>query len=85
MLKKCLQIIATQFIIALCERMSKGGLEMLKELRKEKGATQKQVADACEVTRATIAMIEIGKNQPSVKLAKRLAKFFDVEWTIFFN
>lgn len=58
---------------------------MLKELRRKNGVTQQQVADACEVTRATIAMIEIGKNQPSVKLAKRLAAYFEVEWSIFFN
>ena len=58
---------------------------MLKDLRKEKGATQQQVADACNVTRSTITMIEIGKNRPSVKLAKRLATFFGVEWTIFFK
>lgn len=58
---------------------------MLKELRRKNGVTQQQVADACEVTRATITMIEIGKNQPSVKLAKRLAAYFGVEWTIFFS
>jgi len=58
---------------------------MLKELRRKNGVTQQQVADACDVTRATIAMIESGRNQPSVKLAKRLATFFGVEWTIFFN
>lgn len=58
---------------------------MLKELRRKNGVTQQQVADACDVTRATIAMIEIGRNQPSVKLAKKLAKFFGVEWTIFFS
>lgn len=58
---------------------------MLKDLRKEKRVTQQQVADACGVKRETICMIEIGKNRPSVKLAKKLAGFFGVEWTIFFD
>ena len=58
---------------------------MLKELRRKNGVTQQQVADACDVTRATIAMIESGRNQPSVKLAKRIALYFGVDWTIFFN
>lgn len=57
----------------------------LKELRKQKNVSQQKVADACGVKRQTIAMIETGKNLPSVKLAKRLAEFFDVEWTIFFE
>ena len=55
----------------------------LKELRKQKNVSQQKVADACGVKRQTITMIETGKNRPSVNLAKRLAKFFDVEWTIF--
>lgn len=58
---------------------------MLKELRRKNGVTQQQVADACEVKRATIAMIETGHNQPSVRLAKRLALYFGVTWTIFFD
>lgn len=58
---------------------------MLKELRRKNGVTQQQVADACDVNRATIAMIESGRNQPSVRLAKRLALYFNVEWTIFFD
>ena len=58
---------------------------MLKKLRHKNGVTQQQVADACEVNRATIAMIESGRNQPSVRLAKRLALYFGVAWTIFFD
>lgn len=58
---------------------------MLKELRRNKQVTQQQVADACGVRRETICMIEIGRNNPSVKLAKRLAAYFGIEWTIFFD
>jgi len=58
---------------------------MLKELRRKKDVTQQQVADACNVKRETICMIETGRNNPSVKLAKRLAAYFGVKWTIFFD
>lgn len=58
---------------------------ILQKLRREKGVTQQQTADACGVTRSTITMIELGINRPSVKLAKKLSVFFGVDWVIFFD
>ena len=63
----------------------RGDIMNLKELRKEKGFTQEQLAKECEVQRTTITMIEIGENKPSVELAKKLGKIFEVEWKGFFE
>ena len=57
----------------------------LKELRTTKGMTQEQLAKECEVQRTTITMIEIGENKPSVELAKKLGKIFEVAWSDFFE
>ena len=57
----------------------------LKELRTAKGMTQEQLAKECEVQRTTITMIEIGENKPSIELAKKLGKNFNVAWTDYFE
>ena len=57
----------------------------LKKLRTEKGLTQEQLASECGVQRTTITMIEIGENKPSVELAKKLGKIFEVAWSDFFE
>ena len=57
----------------------------VKELRTAKGMTQEQLAKECEVQRTTITMIEIGENKPSVELAKKLGKIFEVAWSDFFE
>ena len=50
----------------------------IQELRAEKGLTQQDVADAVDVTRATILALEKGSYNPSLELSFRLAKFFKV-------
>lgn len=57
----------------------------IKKLRTEKGMTQEQLANDCGVQRTTITMIELGENKPSVELAKKLGKIFDVAWSDFFE
>jgi len=48
-------------------------------LRFENGEmTQQQLADAAGVTRQTIIAIEVGKYVPSLTLAFKIAKAFDV-------
>jgi len=44
--------------------------------RAEKKITQQQLAEAINVTRATIVAIEKGNYNPSLELAFRLAKYF---------
>ena len=54
-------------------------------LRTEKHMTQQALADAVGVTRATINAMERGAYNPSLELAFRLARFFEVDiHTIFF-
>ena len=48
----------------------------LQELRADGGVTQQELADAVDVTRATILAIEKGNYNPSLELAFRLAKYF---------
>lgn len=50
----------------------------LRELRKERGLSQAELAEAIEVSRQTIIAMEAAKYDPSLPLAYRLAAFFDV-------
>ena len=57
----------------------------MKVFRTEKKMTQQALADAVDVTRATINAMEKGAYNPSLELAFRLARFFEVDiQTIFF-
>lgn len=49
----------------------------LKELRLGRGLTQEQLAGHLGVSRQTIIAIEKGKYDPSLRLAFRIAGFFD--------
>ncbi len=49
----------------------------LKELRKQKDLSQKDLAEELEVTRQTINSIERERYNPSLDLAFDLAEFFD--------
>lgn len=48
----------------------------IQDLRHERNLTQQDLADAVEVTRATIVALEKGSYNPSLELAFRLSKFF---------
>ncbi len=50
----------------------------LEELRKQSGITQEILADRLEVSRQTIGSLEGGRYNPSILLAFKLARFFDV-------
>jgi putative transcriptional regulator len=47
--------------------------------RAEKRMSQQELADAVDVTRATINALESGGYNPSLELAFRIAKFFNAE------
>lgn len=51
--------------------------EIVRELRLEKKLTQKQLGAVIDVAESTIRMIEIGKRDASMEVAKKLADFFD--------
>ncbi len=51
--------------------------ERLKQLRKEKGMTQIDLAKALGVSSGTVAMWETGKRKPSFEMFDRLTEVFD--------
>ena len=53
------------------------------KLRKEHNFSQTELAEKLNVNRSTISRAE--KGQPSMKLARRMASFYNVEWMIFFD
>ena len=50
----------------------------IKELRKEKGLTQLQLAIALNLDQTTISKWEVGKALPDTSMLTQLASFFDV-------
>ena len=50
----------------------------ISQLRKEKGLTQKQLADAIGVTDKAVSRWETAKNYPDIELLEQIAHFFDV-------
>ena len=66
--------------------LKKGGLYMdqikagafLKELRREKGITQEQLAEELGVSGRSISRWETGNNMPDISLLVEIAEYFDV-------
>lgn len=52
--------------------------DRLRQLRKEKGLTQKEVATALNINMMTYAHYELGDREPSISMLKLLCDFFDV-------
>lgn len=57
----------------------------LKAIRKARGITQQQLAEEAHCVRTAIANIECGISQPSVALAKAIAKPLGIAWWKFFE
>ena len=53
-------------------------MKILKELRKEKGLTQRELAQKLNLTQATICDWEVSKVEPSIEWLVKLADFFEV-------
>lgn len=51
----------------------------LEEIRKQRGMNQEELAKVLEVTRQTISSLENGRYNPSILLAFKIAKYFDVK------
>jgi putative transcriptional regulator len=51
---------------------------MLEELRVKKKLTQQELADALEVSRQTVISLEQGRYNPSILLAFRVARYFNL-------
>ena len=50
----------------------------LEEIRKERGIKQEELAAALEVSRQTIGSLENGRYNPSIIVAFKLARYFDM-------
>ncbi len=50
----------------------------LEELRKRRGITQEELADALSVSRQTVGSLENGRYNPSILLAFKIANYFHV-------
>lgn len=50
----------------------------LEEIRKERGIKQEELAAALEVSRQTIGSLENGRYDPSIILAFKLARYFNM-------
>jgi len=48
------------------------------QLRKDRGISQAELADAVDVTRQTIISLEGGRYNASLLLAHRIARYFDL-------
>jgi putative transcriptional regulator len=61
-------------------------MNCLRELRKQRGLSQADLAEAIEVSRQTINAVEADKYDPSLPMAYKLAAFFAVPVEeLFFN
>lgn len=50
----------------------------LEEIRKERGITQEELASSLEVSRQTIGSLENGRYNPSILLAFKIARYFQM-------
>ena len=50
----------------------------LEELRKQRGIKQEELANALEVCRQTIGSLENGRYNPSILLAFKIARYFNM-------
>lgn len=50
----------------------------LEELRKQRGIRQEELAAVLEVSRQTIGSLENGRYNPSILLAFKIARYFEV-------
>lgn len=57
----------------------------IKELRKNAGLTQEQVAERIEMEQNTISVIESGRNFPTLITLEKIAKVLNVKLSDFFD
>lgn len=57
----------------------------LLELRKEKGLSQKELADKTNISESYYCLIENKERRPSPEVAIRIGNILDFDWTTFFD
>ncbi len=53
----------------------------IKQVRNEKGLTQKQLGELSKTSEGTVRQYEIGKRQPRLEQLRRIAAALGVDWT----
>lgn len=60
-------------------------IDNIKRIRKEKGITQEELAEACNTATSYIGLMEIYKNVPKLSTIERIATALNVEPEILFQ
>ena len=60
-------------------------IDNIKRIRKEKGITQEQLAEACNTATSYIGLMEIYKNVPKLSTIEKIATALDVEPQVLFQ
>ena len=60
-------------------------MNWLKRLRTEKGLTQNEVARKAGFSYQLYSHIETGRRTPTVRVAKKIAKVLEFDWTEFYK
>lgn len=53
--------------------------ERLRQLRKDRGVNQQELAEAIGITKSAIAMYEQGRREPGFEIQEKLADYFNVD------
>ena len=61
-----------------CKQEGDGLKNRIEEIRNDKGIRQDELAKLMGVSRQTISSLENGRYNPSIMLAYKIAKFFDM-------
>lgn len=81
--KVCLTFVSHRIIIEMESKLSsersKYVKNRLEDIRKEKGIKQEELATALKVSRQTIGSLENGRYNPSIVLAFKIARFFNMK------
>lgn len=59
--------------------------EKLRDIRKEKGFTQKELGNMLGITPQMIAQYESGKRKPKLETLQRIAEALGISWEIFMD
>ena len=59
-------------------------MDELRKARNVKGLTQAQAAELCGISRFYYIDLELGRQEPSVKTAKKISQIFGFDWVLFY-
>lgn len=60
-------------------------MEFLRIIRNDRKLTLRKVSKELGIAECYLSQLETGKRKPSIAVAKRLAEFYKLDWTKFFE